>query len=109
MNASDQTYKNVEETAIPENEDQDTIVSNGSVDEVSSSVIKERKRHTRVQRKKVFINGERKYSCESCGQLFNYSGNLDKHARTHSGEKPYQCKYCYKRFNSPYSLNIQGV
>ena len=41
-----------------------------------------------------------RYQCRFCKICFSSSGQLQIHARKHTGEKPIQCKYCEKRFVS---------
>ena len=66
---------------------------------------KKRKEKCNMQSRKVLINGERRFSCETCGQIFTQFGNLQIHERIHTGEKPFECKHCTKRFTTPQSLN----
>ena len=76
----------------------------GAYGKDSTSSNKDKVKKKRYEkRKKVYVNGERRYSCETCGQLLTNVGSLKRHERNHSGEKPYQCKYCDKRFNYPQS------
>ena len=117
-NASEQTYNLVDETTLSENEEEDRSnqenphlvpesleegSNNGSlykeVFKPNSNISKVMKKRKRIQRKNVFINGERKYSCETCGQLFNRTHNLKCHETMHSGEKQFECKFCSKRFS----------
>ena len=81
--------------------------SNGKVEQESndqySSIRKEKKNH---ENKTVIVNGEKRYSCENCGQLFAQLYKLQVHERIHTGEKPFECKHCAKRFNQSQNLKI---
>ncbi|XP_041369061.1 zinc finger protein 37 homolog [Gigantopelta aegis] len=38
------------------------------------------------------------YSCEECGQFFNFHHSYKLHMRKHRGERPYQCDLCDKSY-----------
>ena len=68
-----------------------------SLDAAQSSG-KEVKKQDNVQNRKVFINGKRKFACQTCGQLFTQLVVLQVHERIHSGERPFECQPCGKTF-----------
>ena len=49
-------------------------------------------------------NEERKFACETCGQLFTKLQNLQVHEKIHPGKNPFDCKYCAKPFNQSQNL-----
>ncbi|KAK6174350.1 hypothetical protein SNE40_017645 [Patella caerulea] len=38
------------------------------------------------------------YSCEECGQTFNFHHSYKLHKQKHSGERPYKCEHCNKSY-----------
>ena len=59
-----------------------------------------------IQSKVVFINGQRRFLCKTCGQVFTLNGNLKQHEKIHSGQKPFECQSCPKKFKSGVELRI---
>ena len=49
-------------------------------------------------------NEERKFACETCGQLFTKLQNLQLHEKIHLSKNPFNCKYCDKTFNQSQNL-----
>ena len=49
------------------------------------------------------------HSCRLCYKTFNFSSNVRRHERIHTGEKPYRCKVCGKRFNDKGNLKRHFV
>ena len=60
-------------------------------------------RHLSRHRKKV--HGEKKYSCEECGEKFDFRTNLKRHLRTYSGEKHFSCDICGRAFGLKEALD----
>jgi uncharacterized C2H2 Zn-finger protein len=41
---------------------------------------------------------DRKDACTFCGKIFQRTGDLKRHIRSHTGEKPYKCDMCEMAF-----------
>ena len=101
----DETQNLTNETTSPEieNETENNLYHINSSQEESEIGRIENKKES-MKRRKVVINGERKYSCKTCGQIFTRSNNLKVHERIHTGEKPFKCKYCEKTLSQIQNL-----
>lgn len=40
-----------------------------------------------------------KYQCDTCGKVFNQSGNLNRHKVVHTRDRPFKCNVCGKGFS----------
>ena len=110
-NGSDENKYNSEEITLSEDERNSVNRMDKTVEkqlDIPNSCFKTsketEKNESSSQNRKVLINGRKRYSCETCGQLFSLNGNLKIHKRIHSGEKPFECKYCSKKFNQSQAL-----
>lgn len=45
-------------------------------------------------------------NCEICDKTFHHSGNLRKHMKLHEGERPFSCESCGKTFGKPKRSNF---
>lgn len=44
------------------------------------------------------------FKCRFCEQSYKYSGDLNKHLKTHLGDKIHECPKCPMRFQYPMEL-----
>ena len=89
--------------SLKEQERMDETIDQKVIDN-NSSIWKGMESKENVKNRRLFINGERKYSCKTCGLVCKQSSNLKKHERIHTGERPHGCETCSKRFPSKSAL-----
>ncbi|XP_028414437.1 fez family zinc finger protein 1-like [Dendronephthya gigantea] len=49
-------------------------------------------------------NGNKTFSCQICGKVFNAHYNLTRHMPVHTGARPFKCKVCGKGFRQASTL-----
>ena len=64
--------------------------------------------HMMSSPRKIFkrrrTNGNKIFSCEVCGKVFNAHYNLTRHMPVHTGARPFKCKLCGKGFRQASTL-----
>uniref|UniRef100_A0A674B4Y5 C2H2-type domain-containing protein n=1 Tax=Salmo trutta TaxID=8032 RepID=A0A674B4Y5_SALTR len=55
-------------------------------------------------RPNIRTDGDKPYSCATCGKHFTRANYLKEHQTVHTKERPFKCKLCYKSF--PFRSNL---
>ncbi|XP_071263449.1 transcriptional repressor RHIT-like [Salvelinus alpinus] len=55
-------------------------------------------------RPNIRADGDKPYSCTTCGKHFTRANYLKEHQTVHTKERPFKCKLCYKSF--PFRSNL---
>ncbi|XP_055765286.1 zinc finger protein 205-like isoform X1 [Salvelinus fontinalis] len=55
-------------------------------------------------RPNIRADGDKPYSCATCGKHFTRANYLKEHQTVHTKERPFKCKLCYKSF--PFRSNL---